>query len=151
MIFAHNIDTPIGEMLLRGSGEAVTELRFGHAECEVPSQLLSEAEKQLREYFDGERREFDLPLEPEGTEFQKKVWDALRGIAYSEAKSYGEVAADIGNPKAARAVGMACNRNPIAIIIPCHRVVGADGRLTGYAGGLDKKEFLLEHERRMCL
>ena len=113
--------------------------------CETP--LLQEAEEQLNEYFAHVRREFDLPLAPRGTPFQRAVWAALEEIPYGETLSYGEVALRVGNPKAARAVGMANNRNPIAIVIPCHRVVGADGSLTGYAGGLAAKERLLALEQ----
>ena len=99
----------------------------------------------------GRRREFQLPLAPKGTEFQQKVWKALLDIPYGETRSYGEIARAIGNPKASRAVGMANNRNPIAIIIPCHRVIGSTGKLVGYGGGLDKKEFLLNLERQNAL
>ena len=108
--------------------------------------LCREVEKQLNEYFSGSRKVFDLPLDPAGTEFQQKVWDALQAIPYGARRTYGEIAAAVGNPKASRAVGMANNRNPIMIIIPCHRVVGADGALTGYAGGLEMKQALLELE-----
>ncbi|MBO5330240.1 MAG: methylated-DNA--[protein]-cysteine S-methyltransferase [Anaerotignum sp.] len=111
------------------------------------TELILECKKQLEEYFAGKRKTFDLPLVPRGTEFQQKVWKALQEIPYGETRTYGEVAAAIGNPKAARAVGMANNKNPIGIIIPCHRVVGANGKLVGYAGGMEKKEFLLELER----
>ena len=104
------------------------------------------AKTELTEYFAGQRKSFDLPLEPKGTAFQQSVWRALCEIPYGETVSYGQIAERIGNKKACRAVGMANNRNPIAIIIPCHRVIGAGGKLTGYAGGLDKKEFLLELE-----
>ncbi|MDO4539479.1 MAG: methylated-DNA--[protein]-cysteine S-methyltransferase [Syntrophomonadaceae bacterium] len=108
--------------------------------------LLKRAARQLEQYFAGERREFDLPLAPAGTEFQRRVWSALQTIPYGETRSYGEIAAQTGNPKACRAVGMANNRNPIAIIIPCHRVIGADGSLTGYGGGVPMKSRLLELE-----
>ena len=111
------------------------------------TELILECKKQLEEYFAGKRKTFDLPLVPKGTEFQQKVWKALQEIPYGETRTYGEIAAAIGNPKAARAVGMANNKNPIGIIIPCHRVVGANGKLVGYAGGMEKKEFLLELER----
>jgi len=147
VIFTHNIATPVGGMFLRGNINAITELRFGKSEAEYPSPLLVEAEKQLMEYFEGKRKSFELPLEPEGTDFQKKVWRALCAIPYGETLSYGDIAARVGNPKAARAVGMANNRNPIAIIIPCHRVIGADGKMVGYGAGLDKKVFLLTLER----
>ena len=110
------------------------------------SALIKKAGKQLGEYFAGKRRSFDLPLYFVGTDFQKKVWNALLTIPYGETRSYGEIAAQIGNPKASRAVGMANNRNPISIICPCHRVIGADGSLTGYGGGLRTKQFLLDLE-----
>lgn len=104
-------------------------------------------QSQFTEYEKGARKSFDLPLHIIGTEFQKKVWAALLEIPYGETRSYQEIAIRIGNPKAVRAVGGACNRNPIGIIIPCHRVVGKNGSLTGYAGGLDYKKMLLEHEK----
>ncbi len=141
-------DTPIGPVTLEGTGSAVTGLRFGALGPNCPDALLLEAARQLDEYFAGARREFSLPLLPRGTEFQRRVWRALETIPYGETRSYGGVAAAIGNPKAARAVGMANNRNPISIIIPCHRVIGAGGGLVGYGGGLDAKEFLLALERK---
>lgn len=104
-------------------------------------------QKQFTEYEKGARKVFDLPLHIKGTEFQKKVWNALLEIPYGETRSYQEIAIQIGNPKAVRAVGGACNRNPIGIIVPCHRVVGKNGSLTGYAGGLDYKKLLLEKEK----
>ena len=110
------------------------------------SPLLDAAEAQLREYFAGARRTFDLPLAPHGTAFQQRVWAALRAIPYGETCTYGELAAAIGSPNASRAVGMANHRNPIPIIIPCHRVIGANGTLTGYAGGLEIKRKLLALE-----
>ena len=109
--------------------------------------LIRRAAVQLQEYFAGKRKVFDLPLAPEGTSFQHRVWAVLRSIPYGQTLTYGEVAARAGNPKASRAVGMANNRNPLMIIVPCHRVIGAGGRLVGYACGLDKKEFLLNLER----
>lgn len=141
-----NLDTPLGEMYLEGDDRYITALRFGKADGDNPSPVLCMAKTQLEEYFSGSRTAFDLPLQPQGTEFQRTVWQALCEIPYGETATYGEIAAKISNPKACRAVGMANNRNPIAIIIPCHRVVGANGTLTGYAGGLDKKEFLLKLE-----
>ena len=110
--------------------------------------LIRKTEEQLREYFAGVRQEFDLPLAPRGTAFQQACWAALRSIPYGETRSYGEIAAQVGNAKASRAVGMANNRNPIAIIVPCHRVIGSTGKLVGYAGGLDVKQALLELEGR---
>lgn len=109
--------------------------------------LIKEATGQLNEYLEGNRRVFDIPLDLDGTPFQKAVWDALLEIPYGETRSYGEIAERIGNPKAARAVGMANNRNPAAIFVPCHRVIGADGRLVGYASGVDIKEKLLDLEQ----
>ncbi|MBR5590084.1 MAG: methylated-DNA--[Anaerotignum sp.] len=111
------------------------------------TELILKCKNQLDEYFKGKRKTFDLPLAPKGTEFQKKVWDALRDIPYGETRTYGEIAETVGNSKAARAVGMANNRNPIAIIVPCHRVVGASGKLVGYAGGMEQKEKLLHLEK----
>ena len=113
--------------------------------CETP--LLQETEEQLNEYFAGARREFDLPLAPKGTAFQKAVWAEMTKIPYGEVRTYGQLAAALGKPKASRAVGSACHRNPLCIVVPCHRVIGADGSLTGYAEGLDIKEYLLELER----
>jgi methylated-DNA-[protein]-cysteine S-methyltransferase len=109
--------------------------------------LLQKAAAQLGEYFAGRRRTFDLPLALRGTEFQLAVWRVLQTIPYGETRSYGEVAARAGNPRACRAAGMANNRNPIAIIVPCHRVIGADGSLTGYGGGLSVKRYLLDLEK----
>jgi len=109
--------------------------------------ILKETIKQLNEYFGKERKKFDLPLSLHGTDFQIKVWNALMKIPYGETWSYAQLAAAVGNPKACRAVGMANNKNPIAIIIPCHRVIGSDGSLTGYAGGLKIKKLLLESEK----
>lgn len=109
--------------------------------------LFARLERQMDEYFKGDRREFDLPLDPVGTEFQRQAWDALRAIPYGATRSYAQQAAAIGRPQAARAVGAANGRNAISIVVPCHRVIGADGRLTGYAGGVEAKRFLLVHEQ----
>ena len=108
--------------------------------------LVKKTAAQLNEYFAGKRKVFDLPLKPEGTDFQRSVWQALLTIPFGETRSYREIAVQTGNPKACRAAGMANNRNPIVIIIPCHRVIGANGDLTGYGGGLDIKKYLLELE-----
>lgn len=112
--------------------------------------ILQEACTQLQEYFDGKRETFSLPLNAKGTAFQEKVWQELQKIPYGQCISYGELASRIGNPKAARAVGMANHNNPIGIIIPCHRVIGKNGKLVGYAGGIDKKTFLLDLEKRVA-
>ena len=149
-------ETPIGEITVCCHGGAVTGLRFG---CVVPedtdmrkirTELSDKVYGQLLEYLNGTRKKFDLPLQMEGTEFQEKVWDVLLTIPYGETRSYKEIAEQIGDVKATRAVGMANNKNPIAIVVPCHRVVGADGALTGYAGGLDIKKKLLELEKNSC-
>lgn len=156
----YTYELPIGEVTLVCEKDALTELRFGrvvpeHAKesgmQEEPLEILDKAYKQLKEYFAGERKEFDLPLSTEGTEFQEKVWAALQTIPYGETRSYKEIAVQIGNENASRAVGMANNRNPLAIFIPCHRVVGADGGIVGYAGGTDIKAQLLELEQKTCM
>lgn len=143
------IDSPIGELTLIQEGEHLTGLLFAASErrkAETP--LLLRAEQELGEYFRGERREFDLPLLPKGTEFQRRVWEALCTIPYGETRSYQELAMLAGCPKGFRAVGMANHKNPISILIPCHRVIGKDGSLVGYGGGMEKKKFLLELESR---
>ena len=151
-IFYYN--TKIGRIGIEENGMAITRLDFINKDAQeeiIEKQetvLLKEAIKQLNEYLDGKRTLFDLPLEPKGTEFQKKVWNALKEIPFGETRSYGEIAKIIGNEKASRAVGMANNKNPIAIIVPCHRVIGANGKLVGYAGGLDIKEKLLKLESK---
>ena len=124
-----------------------THRSYDGTKLETP--LIQEAYRQLTEYLKGERMSFDLPLNPRGTDFQKRVWRALCEIPYGETRSYKQVAEAIGNPKAVRAVGMANNRNPLLIVIPCHRVIGANGKLVGYAAGMDKKEFLLKRERSL--
>lgn len=143
--------TVMGEITIIDNGEAIIELDFGNnlnKEIEIKeTQLIKEAKEQLEEYFNGERKEFHLPLEPKGTEFQKQVWRALRKISYGTTKTYKEIAVEVGNEKACRAVGMANNKNPIAIIIPCHRVIGSNNKLVGYAGGLELKEKLLSLEK----
>lgn len=140
------IKTPIGPLTLQADEAAITAIRFGAGGAQDASPLLDAAEAQLREYFAGARRTFDLPLAPHGTAFQQRVWAALRAIPYGETRTYGELAAAIDSPNASRAVSMANHRNPIPIIIPCHRVIGANGTLTGYAGGLEIKRKLLALE-----
>lgn len=145
------IHTMIGKLTLVADEESVKEIRFGweikEGEKEENHPLLQWTRRELEEYFQGKRKEFSLPLKPDGTEFQKKVWKALTEIPYGETRTYGEVAAAVGNDKASRAVGMANHCNPIPVIIPCHRVIGKNGKLTGYAGGLEKKTALLDVER----
>ena len=143
-------ETPVGKLCIGEENGAITRVTWRQIPEESileETELILECKTQLDAYFRGERKGFDLPLLPKGTAFQQKVWKALTEIPYGETRTYGEIAAAVGNPKAARAVGMANNKNPIGIIIPCHRVVGANGKLVGYAGGMDRKEWLLELEK----
>ena len=148
------VKTPVGELELVEDGKGICSLSFGASSengdvTEEETELLLEAKRQLLEYFAGERKQFELPLSLHGTEFQMRDWEALLAIPYGETRSYGEIAAAIGCPKGSRAVGMANRSNPVAIIVPCHRVIGADGSLTGYAGknkALDIKAYLLKLE-----
>lgn len=148
-------DSPIGELLVLGDEAKVRGLlmngdgAFDDRKLDLTQdqEAFADTIKQLEQYFAGDRDTFELPLEPSGTEFQRAVWNALEQIPYGETRSYGEIAAQVGRPKAARAVGMANNRNPIAVIVPCHRVIGSGGALVGYAGGLERKIWLLDHER----
>jgi methylated-DNA-[protein]-cysteine S-methyltransferase len=160
--------SPIDELLLTGDGEALTGLHMvvrrhdpagppdrrgddprgdDRGEWRRDDRVFAAATSQLAAYFAGELTEFDLRLAPSGTEFQRRVWAGLQTIPYGETTSYGELAAQLGNAGASRAVGLANGRNPIGIVIPCHRVIGSDGRLTGYGGGLDRKRWLLDHEQ----
>lgn len=145
--YRKNVPTPVGTMHMVSDGQAITEVHFGPGPEGEPCPVLDQCQTQLAEYFAGERTDFVLPLSPKGTEFQRTVWDLLRTIPYGATMTYGRIAELAGSPKGARAVGMACNRNPIAVLIPCHRVVGSSGSLTGYAGGLAAKQFLLDLER----
>lgn len=141
---------PQGRMTIVDSGGAVVRIGFGVLDVEgsalSPTALTNEAATQLMEYFAGKRRTFSLPLAPKGTPFQKEVWQALSSIPYGQTRSYADIAAQVGRPKAYRAVGMANNRNPIPIVIPCHRVVGSSGDMVGYAYGTKIKRYLLELE-----
>jgi methylated-DNA-[protein]-cysteine S-methyltransferase len=148
------MESPVGLLLLTSNGVALTGVYMGEFgptsgegwardESAVP---LPEAVRQLTDYFEGRRTDFDLPLAPEGTAFQQRVWEELRRIPYGATIAYGELARRIGNANASRAVGMANGRNPLSIIVPCHRVIGSNGRLTGYGGGLPRKEALLRLE-----
>jgi methylated-DNA-[protein]-cysteine S-methyltransferase len=149
-MFYSIVPSPIGEVVLVSNGQALTAVSLSPAEVgkewRPDDALLRPAREQLRAYFGGDLLDFDLPLAPAGTNFQQRVWSELRRIAFGRTASYAEIAARIGRPKAARPVGAANGRNPIAIIVPCHRVIGANGTLTGYGGGLDRKEWLLRHE-----
>lgn len=155
MIDTYSFESPVGVLTLCANKNAVTRLSFTpDALCgaagrgSAHSDILHEAYTQLNEYFAGKRRVFELLLEMSGTPFQKSVWRALREIPYGETRSYKDIAVRIGNPLAVRAVGQANNRNPIMIIVPCHRVIGSNGGLTGYACGLGIKEYLLELEKK---
>lgn len=145
-------ETSLGRIAIAEENGKVTNLFFA-GEAVPPdfsleeTETLKKAAAQLREYLSGQRKAFDLPLAPAGTPFQQRVWDALISIPYGETRSYGKLAELVGNPKASRAVGMANNRNPIPVIIPCHRVIGANGSLVGYGGGLPMKEKLLALEK----
>ncbi len=155
MMYWHRMASPVGPLLLATDGAALALIDFqsgpharrpdaGWLEDAAP---LTSAIRQLEEYFASERRTFDLPLAPQGTAFQRAVWEALPRIPYGETMSYGELARRIGKPKACRAVGLANGRNPLPIVVPCHRVIGADGSLTGFGGGIDIKRRLLALER----
>ena len=151
------IDSPIGELRLVEHGGAVTAIEFSpfrdhdgrvRGARADDNPLLVEAARQLRAYFDRDLKEFDLPLAPQGSDFQQRVWAQLLGVGWGETASYGEIAHRLGHTNAAsRAVGLANGRNPIPIVIPCHRIIGANGTLTGYAGGLDRTQLLLELEQ----
>ncbi len=143
--------SPVGELLIAGTEDGIACIHMQPATPE-PQWIrdddgLRVAVAQLEAYFAGELTAFDLPLAPEGSQFQQRVWSALRDIPYGQTESYGTIAERIGRPGAARAVGRANSQNPIAIVVPCHRVIGATGQLTGYAGGMERKRALLDHER----
>ena len=150
------VDSPIGKLKLVASDRGLVGILWENDKprrvrleelAENPNQsILLETEKQLKEYFAGERKEFEVPLDMRGTSFQKKVWEALLAIPFGETRTYGQLANQLGNPKATRAVGAANGRNPVAIIAPCHRVIGFSGKLTGFAGGLEAKAHLLTLE-----
>jgi len=151
-------DTIIGKLMMKENGNAITGIKFAgcysdadkYNDKEIPNSetpIILMAKEQLEEYFTGKRKLFQLPLNPIGTPFQRKVWDCLLQIPYGETRSYKEVAIMAGNENACRAVGMANNKNPIPILIPCHRVLGSNGKLVGFAGGLDMKQQLLDIEQ----
>ncbi len=152
MIFTKKFCSPLGEMTLSEENGALILCYLGEG---APGKLIGDrrdtplllqAERELKEYFAGARREFSLPLDLRGTDFQRQVWQALREIPYGETRTYGDIAARTGNPHACRAVGMANHKNPLLIVIPCHRVIGASGALTGFGAGMDVKEKLLRLE-----
>ncbi len=153
------IETPVGRMLLAGNDEVLHQVFLPNATVEVSETLdddregrpgaVAETERQVKEYFAGERLSFDLPLDPVGTEFQRSVWLALGDIAYGETATYGQIAARVGRPTAFRAVGATNGRNPLPLVLPCHRVIGSNGKLVGFGGGLELKQELLDHEKRV--
>lgn len=150
MMVTASIDSPLGILKLKASSEGLCEVAFSE-EREDPISIaipvqLKEAVTQINEYFEGNRKEFNLKLSPEGTDFQKKVWKQLQQIPFGKTTTYQQIANQLGDPKVIRAAASANGKNPIAIIIPCHRVIGSDGSLTGYAGGLHRKKWLLEFE-----
>lgn len=154
--YAYSYETKIGRVMIAEDGGSITDIALvsKKEELELSSQvhwmeteLIKEASEQLIEYMKGTRRQFTVPLKPQGTNFQRKVWDALRTIPYGETRSYKQIAEAVGNGKASRAVGMANHNNPIICMIPCHRVIGANGSLVGYAGGLDIKKQLIMLEQ----
>jgi methylated-DNA-[protein]-cysteine S-methyltransferase len=147
------LETPIGELTLIGDGETLTEILFANSprrkalrQSLLPGELPLAA-RELTAYFAGTLQAFTVPLAPRGTPFQLRVWELLRQIPYAETTTYGALAAQLGNPQASRAVGLANGANPLPIIVPCHRVIGANGQLTGFAGGLPAKSWLLDRER----
>lgn len=145
-----NLDTPIGRLALTDDGSALLSVCLAIANApSIPpkTDFQNCISAQISEYFAGQRTEFSFPIELIGTEFQKKVWESLRQIPFGETRTYGEIAQQIGLPQAARAVGMACNRNRLLVVVPCHRVVGQTGSLTGFAAGLEIKQTLLELEK----
>lgn len=141
---------PLGRLTIVADDQGLTQILFGpHAvdgAVRRPSALTNTAATQLQEYFAGKRREFDLPLSPHGTDFQLKVWECLRSIPYGQTRTYAQIAEAVGSPKGFRAVGLANNKNPLPIVVPCHRVIGAGGKLVGYAAGIKVKRYLLELE-----
>jgi methylated-DNA-[protein]-cysteine S-methyltransferase len=157
MRYQTKIDSPIGTLTLVADDDVLTEVRFPNDSHDddidmvdvADHAVLQQAADELGEYFSGTRVDFDVPLDPRGTEFQLAAWSALRTIPYGETVSYGEQAKRLGDPGKARAVGAANGRNPLPIIVPCHRVVGANGHLTGFGGGIETKAWLLDHEREV--
>ena len=144
-------ETQIGDIGIVEEDDMIIEVSFGyiHTNCKLEqTELLNRTYHQIEEYLSGKRKVFDIPINPKGTPFQKQVWNTLLDIPYGETRSYGEIAIQIGNPKACRAIGMASHNNPIAILIPCHRVIGKNQKLVGYVAGLDIKEKLLSLEKK---
>lgn len=149
-IYKAYYDSPIGIIEVAGTEEGISSIIFVENKEDITecSNSIRKCVEQLDEYFKGKRKDFDINLLVEGTEFQKNVWNSLKSIPYGRTASYKDIAREIGNEKAVRAVGSTNSKNPISIIVPCHRVIGANGKLTGYAGGLWRKEWLLNHEAK---
>jgi methylated-DNA-[protein]-cysteine S-methyltransferase len=147
-MFVDTMNTPIGVLVIKASAQGISRVDFIEtAKLKVqPNEITIRCKQQLQEYFDGKRKSFDLPLDQQGTIFQKSIWDCLSRIPFGQAVSYRDIAEMVNNRKAVRAVGAANGKNPVAIIVPCHRVIGSDQTLTGYAGGLQRKAWLLKHE-----
>lgn len=150
------VASPIGGLLLEATQNQLTTVHFygetaGHLDKSTSSPILRQAKQQLEEYFAGDRREFTLPLAPRGTAFEQAVWKALEAIPYGQTITYMQLAKKLGDPNKVRAVGRANGQNPLAIVIPCHRVIGAGNKLTGYAGGVENKRWLLQHEGALLL
>jgi methylated-DNA-[protein]-cysteine S-methyltransferase len=153
-LFLCQMETEIGGLRIFGDAMEITAVEFADgqaapAETAAVPDVLLECRQQIEEYFAGRRRHFSLPLSTAGTAFQRQVWRQLQAIPFGQIRSYGWLAREIGRPRSARAVGAANHANPLAIVVPCHRVVGADGQLVGYGGGLWRKEWLLAHEKRV--
>jgi methylated-DNA-[protein]-cysteine S-methyltransferase len=152
-LYQLDYESPVGVIEITGSDEAIHSILFSekeHAFYKVDAdtpKVIKNCQNQLDEYFKGKRQEFNIPYYMEGTDFQKKVWTALTQIPFAETGSYKDIAVSIGNEKAVRAVGMTNGKNKLSIIVPCHRIIGSNGKLTGYAGGLWRKEWLLQHEK----
>ena len=147
-MFTDTMNTPVGTLVIQASAQGITKVDFietGKSKVHR-NEITTRCKQQLQEYFDGKRKSFDLPLDQQGTTFQKSIWNKLTDIPFGQAVSYRDIADMVNNPKAVRAVGAANGKNPISIIVPCHRVIGTDRTLTGYAGGLQRKAWLLKHE-----
>jgi len=143
LTFSQVMQTPVGPLVITANESAITAISFKNKGDNVPNDLTHACQSQLEQYFTGQRKQFSLPIQPEGTSFQHLVWSQLQEIPWGHTRTYGDIAEQIGNPKASRAVGMANNRNPIPIIIPCHRIIGKNGDLIGYSAGLEIKTQLL--------
>ncbi|MCI5064440.1 methylated-DNA--[protein]-cysteine S-methyltransferase [bacterium] len=151
-LYSDMLDTPIGAISIEADDENILKILFDQENIEIsPNVLTQRCKSQLREYFKGTRTEFDLPIKFHGTDFQEQAWQALRHIPFGQTATYGEQARHMKKPKAVRAVGSANGKNKICIAVPCHRIIGADGSLTGYGAGINRKKWLLDHERKALI